>query len=119
VDGFGSLPRIGQGLVGRGADIRGDQGVHGLRSDIRSSLTCSCDLSHLCIKNSLLERVNFKCRQNVDFLDQEWRRILLSQLLSNLCQNPGGLRVLVGLPVQFNGFHLLVFLQQGIGVLAE
>ena len=83
--GLCSLPRIGQGLVCRSTDVRRDQRVHRLGSDISSCLgACACYLGNLSIEDTLLVGVNLKGRQHIDLLDQEQRSILLSQLLGYL-----------------------------------
>ena len=76
-----ALPRIGERLISRRTDIARNQRVHSLCGNISCCLTCARDLSDLRVEHSLLVRVDFEGREHVDFLDQQERGILLSQLL--------------------------------------
>ena len=69
MNGLGALPRVRQLLVCRGRNVARDQRVHGLRSDISSGLTRARDLSDLSVEHSLFVAVDFKCSQNVNFLN--------------------------------------------------
>lgn len=75
-----------------------------------------CDLG---IKHSLLVGVDLKGCQHVDLLDQKQRSILFTEFLGNLCKELCCLSVLVGFPVEFDRFHLLVFLDKVVGVLCQ
>lgn len=112
MNGLSPFPRIGESLVGRGADIRRDQRVHGLRSYICRRLARSSNLCHLRVKDSLLERINLKSCQNINLLNQQRWSILLSQFLSYLGQNPSRISVLIGFPKEFYSFHFLILLNQ-------
>ena len=107
-----SFPRVCQSLVCRGRDIRCNERIHSLCSYISSCLSCSSDLGYLGVEDPLLERVNFKCGKNIDFLDEQWRSILFSKFLGNLSQNSCRISVLVSFSVELDSLHLFVFLNQ-------
>lgn len=112
MDCLRTFPGVGESFISRRGYVGSDERVHRLRGDISRCLTSSCNLSHLGVKNSLLKRVNFKCCKHIDFLDEQRRCVLLSELLGNLRQDPCRISVLVGLAIELDGFHLLVLLHQ-------
>jgi len=75
---LGALPRIGERFVSRCAYITSDQRVHSLGSDVGSCLSCASNLGHLCVKDSLFVRVNFKGCQDIDLLNQKKWSVLFS-----------------------------------------
>ena len=113
---FCALPRIGEGLVRRGADITGYQGIHGLRRDLSCSLPCACYLGHLSIEDSLLIRVDLERRKHIDLLDQQQGRVFLPQLLRYLGQKPCRLGVLVCFAIKLYGLYLLVLLYKVVRI---
>ena len=111
-----TLPGVGELFIGTCANITSDQGIHGLGSNFSGCLACSSDLCDLCIKHTLLVRIDLKCSQHIDLLNQKRRRILLSELLSDGGQYSGRISVLIGFAVEFDCLHFLVLLYQVIGV---
>ena len=119
MDSFCSFPRISELFVRRGADIACDERVHCFSSYVCGSLPCTCNLSNLCIEDSLLVRIDFKCSQHINLLDQQQRCILLSKLLGYLCEKPGCFCILVSLSIQLDSLHLLVLVYQVVGILGK
>jgi hypothetical protein len=84
MDGFGALPGVGQGFVGRGGDVAGDQGVHRLGGYVGG---CALgDVGHLVLEDSLFVGIHLKCSQNIDFLDQKRGSPLISEFFRNFTQ---------------------------------
>ena len=111
VDGFGAFPGVGQLLVRGGADVAGDQAVHGL-GHVGCSHSSAGDLRYLGVEHALLVRVYFEGSEHVYLLDKQWRSVFLPKLLGDSGQNARALGVLVGLAEELDGLHLLVLLDQ-------
>jgi hypothetical protein len=109
---FSSLPRIGKLLISTGAYITCNERVHGLGGNLCCSLSSTCDLGNLGIKHTLFVRVHFKCSKHIYLFNQKGRCILLSELLGDGSKNSGRISVFVGLTVELNSLHLLIFLYQ-------
>jgi hypothetical protein len=116
VNTFSSFPRVSQLLIGTCANVTSNQRIHSFSSNFSCCLSCTRYLSNLGIENTLLVRINLKSSQDVDLLNQKWRSILLSQLLSNSSKDASRICVLISLSVELNSFHLLVLFYQMICV---
>lgn len=116
---FGSFPRVSELFVRRGADIACDERVHSFGSYVCGCLACTCNLSNLCIEDSLLVRIDFERSQHIYLLDQQQRCILLSKLLGYLCQKPCCFSVLVSLSIKLDSLHLLVLVYQVVSILGK
>mmetsp|Transcript_36640 Transcript_36640/g.56203 ORF Transcript_36640/g.56203 Transcript_36640/m.56203 type:complete len:273 (+) Transcript_36640:327-1145(+) len=119
VDGFCSLPRVGQGLVRGSANIRSDQRSHCTGRDVGSSLASASDLGDLSVEHSLLERVHLEGGQDVNLFDEERRSVLLAELLGDSGEDLGRLCVLVGLSEELDSLHLFVLLDEVVGILLK
>jgi len=76
-------------------------------------------LRYLGIEYTLLVAIYFKSSQDVNFLDQKKRGILLTHFLRDLSQQSGSVCILVGLSEQLDSLDLLVLLDQVVGVPLE
>lgn len=116
---FSTFPRVSKSLVGRGADVTGNQAVHCFGNNIRSGLACSSDLRYLGVPDALLIRVDLKGSKHVNLLNQQKRCVLLSQFLGNLGKQASGVSIFIGFSVQFDRLHLLVILNQHLRITLE
>ena len=76
-------------------------------------------MRYLGIEYTLLVAVYFKSSQDVNFLDQKKRSILLTHFLRDLSQQSGSVCILVSLSEQLDSLDLLVLLDQVVGVPLE